>query len=483
MEERIDNSDRSLIKGISLFGGVQIFQVLISVIRGKFVALLLGPDGMGINTLFNSAQNTVQIFGSLGLNLAIVREISANRDNEEKFSKTVAVALRLIFRSAVFGAFICFALAPLLSLVTFGTYNQTVSFLALSLSLFFSIAAAGKLSVLQGLHQVRRISRSSLVSAIVGLVVGVPLYWLFGTDGIVPAIIGMSASMYFFYSYTLKKCKVPYQESIKLGDHKPLIKKLLSIGLILVIGNFVTTGCTYCINLFVRTIGNINDVGLFQAANSITMQYIGVVFSAMAVDYLPRLSRNITDNTYVSDLANRQISLLSYIVSPIVCGLILTAPILIRFLLTPEFEEITELIRWMGVGVMLRAINYPLGYITFAKNNKRVYMGVEVIFYNIVNLTLSFTGYYYFGLIGLGAAIIANGVIGIVTDYILQRKLYSFRFTKSTIMSLITAIAFTITVFLVSYLESFVSYYIMTALFLGSLSVSILKIRAGIKKG
>ena len=41
MEEKIDNSDKSLLKGISLFGGVQIFQVLISVIRGKFVAMFL----------------------------------------------------------------------------------------------------------------------------------------------------------------------------------------------------------------------------------------------------------------------------------------------------------------------------------------------------------------------------------------------------------------------------------------------------------
>ena len=138
MDEKIDNSDKSLLKGISLFGGVQIIQVLISIIRGKFVAMFLGPEGMGINTLYYSALNTVQIFGSLGLNLAIVKEISANHSDEAKLSGNIALAIRLIFITAIFGALICFALSPLLSRITFGNYSATVKFMALSLSLFFS---------------------------------------------------------------------------------------------------------------------------------------------------------------------------------------------------------------------------------------------------------------------------------------------------------------------------------------------------------
>ncbi|MDE7452548.1 MAG: oligosaccharide flippase family protein, partial [Paramuribaculum sp.] len=314
-----------------------------------------------------------------------------------------------------------------------------------------------------------------------GLLIGVPLYWLFGINGIVPAIICMSAAMYFFYSHTLKKCRIPHKNRERPSSNRPLVRKLLSLGLILVVGNLVTTGSVYFINLFIRSFGDIENVGYFQAANSITMQYVGIVFSAMAVDYLPRLSRNISDNSYVSDLANRQITLLTYIVTPIVIGMILTAPMLIRLLLTHQFENITGLIRWMGLGVLFRAINYPLGYITFAKDNRKIYIWTEVIFYNIVNIALSCTAYYLYGLIGLGAAVIANGIIGITTDYLVQRKLYSFRFSKTTLINLIVSTFLSVAVFAISFSDSPAAYALMSIIFIISCTFSFRRIRAALK--
>lgn len=38
-------------KGIALFGGLQIYKILLSVIRTKCSALFLGPSGFGIYSL------------------------------------------------------------------------------------------------------------------------------------------------------------------------------------------------------------------------------------------------------------------------------------------------------------------------------------------------------------------------------------------------------------------------------------------------
>ncbi|MFK1880757.1 hypothetical protein ACIXEK_02480 [Bacteroides fragilis] len=47
-----DNKDesgyRTILKGTAIFGGVQVFNIVINLIRGKLVALFLGPEGMGI---------------------------------------------------------------------------------------------------------------------------------------------------------------------------------------------------------------------------------------------------------------------------------------------------------------------------------------------------------------------------------------------------------------------------------------------------
>ena len=75
-----ENSYKSIFRGTSVLGGVQVFLVLVNLVRGKFVALLLGPEGMGISNLFNTSSATIQRFASLGLNLAIVREVAERKD-------------------------------------------------------------------------------------------------------------------------------------------------------------------------------------------------------------------------------------------------------------------------------------------------------------------------------------------------------------------------------------------------------------------
>ncbi|MDE5713464.1 MAG: O-antigen translocase, partial [Muribaculaceae bacterium] len=91
-----DNSYRNVLKGISVFGGVQVFQILINLVRGKFVAMLLGPDGMGVSSIFTTSLNTLSRASSLGLNLAIVREVAEYKDKEDRLSELFAVLGNII---------------------------------------------------------------------------------------------------------------------------------------------------------------------------------------------------------------------------------------------------------------------------------------------------------------------------------------------------------------------------------------------------
>ena len=47
-----ENSYSTIMKRLSAFGGVQLFNILVTLVRGKFVAMFLGPEGMGISSLF-----------------------------------------------------------------------------------------------------------------------------------------------------------------------------------------------------------------------------------------------------------------------------------------------------------------------------------------------------------------------------------------------------------------------------------------------
>lgn len=453
-KEGTEKSYRSILKGTSIFGGVQIFNILINLIRGKFVAVILGPEGMGISSLFTSASATIQRFASWGLNQAIVRETASVAEREEEKSSLISLVVKLIGFTGLLGMVFCIVLCFPLSRLTFGSPDYAWQFVLLGLAVGLSIIASGKLAILQGLHQVKRISKASIVGGLTGLCVGVPLYYIWGDKGIVPAIVALALSMYVFYSVNLYRSHGRIREKSSWKQHKPLIKRLLLMGVVLMASDVIGSLVMYLLNLFLRTKGSLDDVGLYQAANSITNQYAGLVFAAMAMDYFPRLSKVADRNEEMIEVVNRQTEIVALLIAPAICLLILSAPLVIRVLLSEKFLEIMPLMRWMGLGVLLKAISFPMGYIAFAKGNKKVFFLLEGLWGNIVYLLIGCAGFYFYGLIGLGYALVADNLLSIIVYYIVNNKLYRYRFSGGAFIYMLISIGLGILCFGASLFES-----------------------------
>lgn len=469
-----ENNYKNILKGTMAFGGVQFFQIIINLIRGKFVALFLGPHGMGISSLYNVAGNTLCQFASLGLNLAIVKEIAVNKEDKESLTRIVALSRKLILSTAILGALICIIFSPLLSKLTFGTSEYTFGFMALAIMVFFSVLGNGEMSILQGLHYVRPLSLASLIGACIGLIGGVPLYYFYGTSGIVPAMIILSVSMFIFYYYSIHRNISFDKVKIIIKDNKEIIRNLISMGLTLLAGAMLGTVTNYALNSIIRILGSIENVGLFQAANSVTNQYVGMIFTAMALDYFPRLTAASNDNVKMCEIVNRQIEIVLILISPLVCILILTAPFIIQLLLTDSFYSILPLMRWMGLGIIFRALSFPMGYISFSKGNKKLFLWIEGITGNAFNLIIGGLMYYLFGLIGLGISIVIVYIIMTVIYYLTNHHYYNYNIDLRIIKDSLMFISPVVLVFIASFIEiNWLSYSIMGII---SILISIISI-------
>lgn len=443
-----ENGFRSILKGTSIFGGVQIFNILISAIRIKLVAVILGPSGMGVAGLFNTTSLTIQQFASLGLNLSVVKEVGQNRDEDSRLANIMTAIRPLIYTSALLGALICLFFPKVLSSIAFGDYNFTADFLLLSAAVFFSILGGAFMSVLQGLHAIKPLAKASVVGSIVGLIIGVPLYWIFGTGGIVPAMVVLAISTCLWYFFSLRKVlnkeSAPWQQEI----HLPILKKVLMMGLILMSNDLFRNLVNLVINIYIRSHGGMNEVGFYQSSNTMTSQYSAIVFTAMAMDYLPRLSATSKDNKKMCEVVNRQIEVVGLLITPIACAVIFLAPVVIEIFQTQKFLIATPLLRLLAFSVVIRALMYPLGYIVFAKDNQRLFFWMESVGANIMTLCLTIGGYYIFGLSGLGYAAIADCMICLFVYVIVNHRLYGYKFSRQslniTILSLVSTTMMTL---------------------------------------
>ena len=59
--ESTETSHKTILKATGIFGFTQVFKIMIGVIGSKFVAVFLGPAGIGILGLLN---NTLAIIGA-----------------------------------------------------------------------------------------------------------------------------------------------------------------------------------------------------------------------------------------------------------------------------------------------------------------------------------------------------------------------------------------------------------------------------------
>lgn len=424
---------RSILRGSSAFGGVQLLQILVSLVRGKLVALFLGPGGMGIVGLFTAAINTVQRLASLGLNLAVVKEVGAAKDSRKELARVTAAARTLLYASALLGALVCLVAAPWLSRATFGSPDYTGGFMVLSAAVFFGIAGAGEMSFLQGLREARRMMWSSLVGAGVGLCVSVPLYWIWGTRGIVPSLVVLAGAVYAFNYRAVRRAMGPGAVQFLWAEHKPLVRTLIATGVVLMASDAIGTGCQYILNAFLRLRGSVADVGLYQAANSLTMQYSGLVFAALAMDYLPRLAAVAKSDRRLAVVVNRQAEVVAWAAAPLGAGLVICAMPVVRVLLTSEFLAVVPLLRWMGLALAIKALMFPLGYISFAKDNRRVFFWLEGVFGNLLFVVLGCVCFELLGIVGLGYAQATDCVVSLAVYYAVNRRLYRFRFSRRSL--------------------------------------------------
>ena len=215
---------------------------------------------------------------------------------------------------------------------------------------------------------------------------------------------------------------------LSLRRHMPLIRRLVVIGLILMAGGLAGTAAGFAINAFVRAYGDIDNVGLYQAASSLTNQYLGIVFSALAMDYFPRLSAAMNEaqqDAHGGQPSDRDSHAHSHSARS---GTHMVGPMGDKTAADRRVFVIIPLMRWLGMGILLQAVVFPLGYILLAGNNRRVYVWVEIVIDNLMWIALSMGLYYMYGLIGLGVSMMARSMINIGVAYGVTRSYYGFRY-------------------------------------------------------
>lgn len=434
------SSYRSIFKATSIFGGVQVFNILITLIRSKAVALLIGTAGMGLNGLFMSSLNFIKTISSLGISESAVRDISKAHvsGDSNHIARTFTVFRRWIWITAGIGILITVLFSSLLSKFSFGSTEYTTSYIWLSMTFIFGALSGGVYALLRGTRQIKYLAQANIFGGIVGLIVALPIFYFFGIKGVVPAIIATAfgnylVSLYFRSKLKFDKITISWPETITLG--KPMVK----LGLSLTFINLMTTAIAFILSAFISKTGTLSDLGIYNAGQAIVEGYVGMVFTAMSIDYFPRLSGVIDNDKGWKKLVNEQAELILIILSIVLVLLISTTPFLIRILLSKEFLMAKEFIFWSVLAIPLKGLVWVTGFVLLAKGDTKLFLIVEIVT-NLILLGLNLFFYKFYGINGLGISMLVSYFIFIIIMIAVLKSKYDFDFSKEVISLLMIAL-------------------------------------------
>jgi antigen flippase len=418
-----------ILKSSALVGGSSILNIAIGIVRTKVMAVLLGPAGFGLLSVYGSIATLTQTFAGMGINSSGVRQIAeaAGSDEKERVSRTAVVLRRISILLGLFGALLLVLFSRQVSSVTFGTTRHATAVSALSIVVCFSLISAGQGALVQGTRRIADLAKMGVIGAFLGTLLSIPLVYFFRDRGVVPSLIAvavMTSLTSWWYSRKIQIEVARMPAAVVMQEAGALLK----LGFAFMSSSLMTIGAAYVIRIAVLRKVGYEATGLYQSAWTLGGLYVGFILQAMGADFYPRLTARAKDNVACNRLVNEQAQVGLLLAGPGVLGTITFAPLVIALLYSAKFQPAVGILRWICLGTIVQVVTWPMGFIIVAKARQLLFIGCELA-WTIVSLCLAWLCVGRFGLNGVGIAFFGSYVFHGVLVYAVVRRISGFRWS------------------------------------------------------
>lgn len=462
MQSNADNnggktSYGQILKSSFLIGGSTVIVILIGIIRTKFMAILLGPSGVGLMGIYNSIIELTQSVVGIGINSSGVRQIAkaAGANNELLVAKTAQVLRRTSIFLGILGALFIFGFSSELSLLTFSNEQQSEGIALLSLAVFCNLVSAGQSALIQAMRRITDLAKMGILAAIYGTIISIPAVYFFGLNGVAPALVLISLMALLTSWWYRRKIKLNYCTITKSEIQEEQLA-LLKLGFAFMAGSLMMTGTSYLVRMIIVRETGFAAAGLYQAAWTLGGMYVGIILQAMGTDFYPRLTAIADNNPECNRIVNEQTHISLLMAGPGIIATLTLTPLVVELFYSAKFQAAADLLRWLCLGMILRVVSWPMGFIIMAKGAQNQLI-ISELAWGSIYLIFCVLGIQYFSLTGVGMAFFGSYAVHILINFIIVKKLSGFKFLTANLKLTLLFLAVMALVFYNFYAFNFVS--------------------------
>lgn len=434
-------SHRQIIRSSSIVGGAAAFNIAGGLIKTKFVAILLGPSGVGLTVLLQNVIQTVVAIVGLSIGSVGTRQVAETVGTGQEHR--AAIVRRALYWAtgvlALAGSLVFLLASPWTtgSLADGTDVGGPVVWLALGVAL--SIVAQGQSALLTGHRRVGDLAKVSILSVNIAAAVGIAAILIWRNGGILVFVLAPFAATAVIGQFYVARLPTVPAVTVTMSELKTQWSVMLRLGVALTTAAVAVTGGQLVARVIIGRELGAGAVGHFQASWLVSVTYIGFVLQAMGTDFYPRLTAGIGDHAAANTMVNEQTEVALLLAAPVLLGTIGAAPWIVPLLYARSFDPAVHVLQLQVLGDVLKIASWPLGFLLLASGAARAYMICEIVAI-LVMLAVMATTLPAIGLQASGVAVIAMYLAYLPCVYAVVRRRTGFRWSRLN-LGLLAALA------------------------------------------
>ena len=362
----------ALFRSSSTVGASQAATYLIGMIRVKAIALIIGPSGIGLMGLYQSATEMVATFCGLGIGSSGVRDIAQAQASSTTLEpgRTIRAVLLATFVTGSLGWMVAILLSRQLSRWVAGGTDSPWKWWVLGSLVLLSSLATGYRAILQGLSRVGDFAKATAIGAALGSVGSVATFLILGQSGVIPSLIVVAlANVVVLRLYATRAPVVGLP--IVGRDFRVRFRKLASVGIVFMFGGVASTVVLFAIRTIIGRELGVDSVGIYVGAWGLSGVFAGFILGALGTGFFPQLVATVADHEKMARLVNAQTEIGILLALPGLLGTVTLAPFLMGLFYTRDFTPGAALLPWFSLGVLGQVISWPVGMVQMALGARR----------------------------------------------------------------------------------------------------------------
>lgn len=399
---------KRFVKAMAKTGAGNLGAMGLRIVATKIIAVLLGPQGIGLLSVLRQTLNVFGTIGSFGGQKAIVQGIASR--NREQYASFLFSVLVVLLTGTILGSWLLLAFSPLL--VEHIRTDAPIQWKSLMPWLIVPLVLNVILALLQGiLNGIRAIGSLAITQVVQGLFLALAAYpvSLLVKSGYPVAMVvfiscGLLGGIIFAGITVLRLGLFDRADLARAEINAADIVGFLKFSGVIFCGNIFAAGVLLAIRLMAADVGGLSFAGYLDAAWAISNTYFILFASSITSTYFfPTLS-SMSSEEERRRFVFKAVRVAAIFVVPIVILVICLKALVVSLLYSEAFLPSLEMLRWMLIGGFLQVSGGFLGNLLLVQRDLKVYLWRHLTVYSIF-LLASFHVFYRFGsLEGIGIA-------------------------------------------------------------------------------